>query len=392
MNARPIPSATRIPFYYALADAFTICDQHFCSSLTGTTPNRLHLWTGTIRAKQSADSPANVRNEDVDYGRWASWPTFPERLEDHGISWKIYQNELTLESGLTTEEDAWLANFGDNPIEWFTQYRVRFAASYRRFIDKRIDDLPGEIDAARKAAGRRPSGPGCEVEKATGRPHRQAETLRSRPSDIHGSDFEKLSGAREATARAGLLLNTGDPDYRSLTEISYRDGGQERKVAVPKGDVLHQFREDVADGKLPTVSWLVAPERFSDHPSSAWYGAWYIAEVLNILTKNPAVWKKTVFILTYDENDGYFDHVPPFVAPHPRQPKTGRVSQGIDAGLEYVELAADIKQSNPAEARGGPIGLGYRVPMVIASPWSRGGASAHRCSTTRPCCSSWKSC
>src|SRR5580704_18420361 len=53
-----------LPFYYALADAFTICDQNFCSSLTATTPNRLHLWTGTIREKQSADSPALVRNED----------------------------------------------------------------------------------------------------------------------------------------------------------------------------------------------------------------------------------------------------------------------------------------------------------------------------------------
>src|SRR6201985_1590345 len=52
-----------IPFYYALADAFTVCDQHFCSSLTGTNPNRLYFWTGTIREQQNADSPANVRNE-----------------------------------------------------------------------------------------------------------------------------------------------------------------------------------------------------------------------------------------------------------------------------------------------------------------------------------------
>ena len=132
--------------------------------------------------------------------------------------------------------------------------------------------------------------------------------------------------------------------------------------------MLRQFRADVANGTLPTVSWLVTPERYSDHPSSAWYGAWYIVETLNILTKNPAVWKKTVFILTYNENDGYFDHVPPFVAPHPRQPKTGRVSRGIDAGLEYHGLAADLMQSNPAEARGGPLGFGYRVPLVIASP------------------------
>src|SRR5262245_4728528 len=40
-----------IPFYYSLADAFTVCDHNFCSSLTGTTPNRLYFWTGTIREK-----------------------------------------------------------------------------------------------------------------------------------------------------------------------------------------------------------------------------------------------------------------------------------------------------------------------------------------------------
>src|SRR5262249_33937082 len=114
-----------IPFYYALADAFTICDQHFCSSLTGTTPNRLHLWTRTIREKQSPASPANVLNEDVDYGSVAGWTTFPERLEDVGISWKVYQNELSVPSGLNDQENTWLGNFDDNPLEYFRQYNVR---------------------------------------------------------------------------------------------------------------------------------------------------------------------------------------------------------------------------------------------------------------------------
>src|SRR5579871_2818458 len=107
-----------IPFYYALADAFTICDQNFCSTLTGTTPNRLHLWTGTCRAKPTTDSPALVRNEDCEYGQWVSWTTFPERLEDLGVSWKIYQNELTVPTGLEDEAAAWLSNFGDSPLEW----------------------------------------------------------------------------------------------------------------------------------------------------------------------------------------------------------------------------------------------------------------------------------
>jgi phospholipase C len=89
-----------IPFYYALADAFTVCDYNFCSSLTGTTPNRLHLWTGTVRQEPKPDSWACVQNSDVTYEREANWKTYPERLEEAGVSWKIYQNELSSRTGL----------------------------------------------------------------------------------------------------------------------------------------------------------------------------------------------------------------------------------------------------------------------------------------------------
>jgi phospholipase C len=85
---------------------------------------------------------------------------------------------------------------------------------------------------------------------------------------------------------------------------------------------------------------------------------------MDILTQNPEVWKKTIFILTYDENDGYFDHVPPFIAPDIRNNEAGKVSAGIDSGLEQVFAEIDLP---------GSIGLGFRVPLVIASPWSRGG-------------------
>ncbi|HLK29619.1 MAG TPA: phospholipase domain-containing protein, partial [Puia sp.] len=64
------------------------------------------------------------------------------------------------------------------------------------------------------------------------------------------------------------------------------------------------------------------------------------------------------------ENDGYFDHVPPFVAPDSRNPASGKVSEGIDTVTEHVQAENDSP---------GSIGLGYRVPLVIASPWSRGG-------------------
>ncbi len=354
-----------LPFYYALADAFTVCDQNFCSSLTGTTPNRLFLWTGTIRDKQSASSPAKVRNSDVTEYAQAHWTTFPERLEDAGVSWKIYQNELSLPTGFDNEEDAWLANFTDNPIEWFIQYNAEFSEMHRDYIAQQSISLPGEIAALK------PTTPA------------EARALRSKQALLKkitadgprwtAENFEKLSPQEKSLHSKAFTTNKGDPDYRKLTTLKYQDGEYTRALRVPKGDVLHQFREDVKQGSLPAVSWIVAPERFSDHPGAPWYGAWYVAEVLNILTKNPEVWKKTIFVLTYDENDGYFDHVPPFVAPDPEVPATGRTTPGIDAGVEYHSLAQDRAKYSEKEARGGPVGLGYRVPMVIASPWSRGG-------------------
>ena len=70
------------------------------------------------------------------------------------------------------------------------------------------------------------------------------------------------------------------------------------------------------DNKLPVVSWVIPSERFSDHPESPWYGAWYLSEVFDAArTRTEGLEKKTIFIVCYDENDGYFDHVPPFMAP-----------------------------------------------------------------------------
>ena len=146
-------------------------------------------------------------------------------------------------------------------------------------------------------------------------------------------------------------------------------------MKAPKGDVLHQFREDVRSGRLPTVSWLSAPENFSDHPSAPWYGAWYVSEVMDILTHDPEVWKKTIFILAYDENDGYFDHVPPFTAPHPHKDGTGKVSGGLDTSVDFVTREQELERNGFPEPfdRECSIGLGFRVPLIIASPWSRGG-------------------
>src|SRR5690606_25470847 len=88
---------------------------------------------------------ANVLNSDINYEAEASWTTFPEKLEDHNVSWKIYQNEVSLPTGLTGEEESWLANFTDNSIEWFKQYNVRFSKGYRDYLTAMKHTLPADI-------------------------------------------------------------------------------------------------------------------------------------------------------------------------------------------------------------------------------------------------------
>jgi phospholipase C len=359
-----------IPFYYALADAFTVCDQNFCSSLTGTTPNRLYFWSGTIREKQ-AEAMARVWNGDADYGKWANWTTFPERLEENGISWKVYQNEISAGVGFEGEEDAWLGNFTDNPLEFFTQYYVKLSAAYIANLPKAAIKAEAEI---KKMEASLPALNGEKAEQLKKRIEEYKKYLLQNAEEQKIYTIEKynqLSATEKSIHDKAFSNNKSDPHYHSLTTLKYNDGNTEREVEVPKGDVLHQFRDDVKNGNLPTVSWIVAPENFSDHPGAAWYGAWYISEVMDILTHNPEVWKKTIFILAYDENDGYFDHVPPFTVPHPHKEGTGLVSSGIDTSVEYV--TKDQQSSDAEDIRESPIGLGFRVPLVIASPWSRGG-------------------
>jgi len=364
-----------IPFYYSLADAFTVCDQNFCSSLTGTTPNRLFLWTGTIRAEQHQNAHANVLNSDVDYDAEAHWTTFPERLEDNNISWKIYQNEISIASGLSPEEDAWLTNFTDNPIEWFSQFRIRFSDSHRRYLKKVLLEFPSQIiQLEKQIAGLNQNDKQLvPLTKQLTAKKNLLQKAKSVTGAYTDEEYAKLSEREKNLHTKAFTTNKEDPQFRTIEPYRYTDGGKERTMNLPKGDVLHQFRKDVVEGKLPTISWVVGPENFSDHPGAPWYGAWYVSEVMDILTQNPDVWKKTIFILCYDENDGYFDHIPPFVPPDPYTKGTGLVSKGIDTRVDYVTLEQDMKGKPAAESRESPIGLGYRVPLVIASPWSRGG-------------------
>ncbi|MGF7041724.1 phosphocholine-specific phospholipase C [Mucilaginibacter lappiensis] len=365
-----------LPFYYALADAFTVCDQNFCSALTGTNPNRLYFWSGTVRAEQHENSLAHVWNDDMDYGT-LNWATFPERLEDHGISWKHYQNEVAIDTGFEGEQDSWLSNFQDNPLEFFAQYNIKLHDNHITHLQKRSTLLPNEITALEKQIGALPAGDAHidHLQKQLKQKKRDLDNVKKDMASLDPGKFATLSQREKNLHQKGFATNTNNPHYRELVNLKYDDSGTERELLVPKGDVLHQFRDDVKTGQLPTVSWISAPENFSDHPSSAWFGAWYVSEVMDILTQNPEVWKKTIFILAYDENDGYFDHVPPFVVPHSKKPGTGLTSKGIDTSIEFVTLEQEKARNNFPEVydRESSIGLGYRVPLVIASPWSKGG-------------------
>ena len=235
-------------------------------------------------------------------------PPFPKDWNKNNISWKIYQNEISLASGLQGEEDAWLANFTDNPIEWFSQYQVRYAGSYRRYIKKLLAELPASIAALTSKLS---SLTGKERELAEKDLEQKKYWLQKATADIErytDENFSKLPVQQQNLHRKAFCTNEKDPDYRKLASLQYEDEGVSRAMKVPAGDILHQFRQDVDKGDLPTISWVIGPENFSDHPGAPWYGAWYVSEVLDILTSKPEVWKKTIFILCYDENDGYFDH------------------------------------------------------------------------------------
>ncbi|WP_370945287.1 phosphocholine-specific phospholipase C [Amycolatopsis sp. cg5] len=121
-------------------------------------------------------------------------------------------------------------------------------------------------------------------------------------------------------------------------------------------DLVKAFGADIDGGTLPQVSWIVAPAALSEHadhrPAD---GMNLTARLLAKLAANPGVWAKTVFLLNYDEGGGFFDHVPP-----PMPPTSS--SDGLSTVVTTGELSG-----------GKPIGLGFRVPMIVVSPFSRGG-------------------
>jgi phospholipase C len=118
------------------------------------------------------------------------------------------------------------------------------------------------------------------------------------------------------------------------------------------------FEEDCQNGTLPDVSWIMPVGNVQEHPPDIpALGAQFIASKLEALAANEDLWNSTVFILNYDENDGFFDHV---------VPPTPDASQYPE---EFVKLAS------PKGTPGGglPVGGGFRVPCFVISPWTVGG-------------------
>jgi phospholipase C len=125
----------------------------------------------------------------------------------------------------------------------------------------------------------------------------------------------------------------------STTSSLYHNAMQDRP--------LYELLWDIKTGNIPQITWIVPPSNVTEHPdylSAA--GEDHTNQILQALWSNPKLWAKTAVILNYDENDGLFDHVTP---PTP-EPET------------------------PGEFVGGlPIGLGFRVPCMVISAFSRGG-------------------
>ena len=214
-----------LPFYYTLADAFTLCDNYHCSVLGPTHPNRLMALSGTVDPTGAAGGPVLITNASPDAVGSVHWDTMPEVLEDAGVSWKVY-----------------------NPV------------------------------------GRASTPP--------------------RSSQQHGM----LSDA----------ILPYFSQYQNPASTLYQ------KAFLPQ--YPNDFLADIASGQLPSVSWLIPPAGYDEHPSSPpALGEWFTSQVLAALVSNPEVWSKTVLFHMYDENDGFFDHVPPPVAParHARRVRHG---------------------------------------------------------------------
>ncbi|MDU3042112.1 phospholipase domain-containing protein, partial [Bradyrhizobium sp.] len=98
-------------------------------------------------------------------------------------------------------------------------------------------------------------------------------------------------------------------------------------------------------------------------------------QVLEALTANPEVWSQTVFFLTFDENDGFFDHLPaPAVPSYDASGKLmGKATLPLDGEYFSNTVGNVLTAADRISGNIRPWGLSARVPMYVVSPWSKGG-------------------
>jgi phospholipase C len=268
-----------LAFYYALADAFTLCDGYHASILGPTHPNRLMATSGTIDPAGLQGGPVTDTSASPDLVWNCTWTTVQELLQDAGVPWKVYSPSNV---GVTGQYAS------------LAQYPTWDPALYNPVANP-------------------------EIMAATDHVLPYFTAFRNPLSPLYSKAFS--------------------PTFPN------------------------DFVADVKSGSLPSVSWLIPPLGFDEHPSSApANGMYFTSLVLDALTANPQVWSKTALFLMYDENDGWFDHVAPPTAP------AGTTGEYLTATAPKL---GDPKPDTLSIA--GPLGLGVRVPMLVISPFSRGG-------------------
>jgi phospholipase C len=275
-----------LPFHFALANAFTICDAYHCSLHGGTNSNRIFLWTGTNGASVAGEAVVNNDNWDGLGPSVAGlrWTTYPERLQAAGVSWKVYQNQPD--------------NYTDNSLAGFATYR------------------------------------------------KVNETVAGSPDLVYTPSMDATQ-----------------PLYKGIGNT------------MPDGGFLGSLASDIAAGQMPQVSWIVSPQAYCEHPdvSTPGQGAYYMQLLLDTLTADPDVWSKTVLFIDYDENDCFFDHMPPPDAPAQNGDGTYAGKSTVDTQYEYFTVPNPPGDSQPQTPDGLCFGPGPRVPMFVVSPWSTGG-------------------
>jgi len=245
--------------------------------------------------------------------------------------------------------DGWRANEPDLAMSYFTRYDIPYHTALAQTFTicdayhcsvmgptspNRLYLMSGTIDPG-----------GTQGGPATGNPPKTPTAL------YHWKSYPK------ALTEAGVSWviydeQAGHPSQPpfDLNVAAYFSDWVDSPATHRTGD--HRFEQDLAGGTLPRVSWIVPPYGYTEHPSfSPTNGAFWIAKKIQALIDSP-YWSSSVFVLTYDENDGAFDHVPP---PTPPSGTADELVSGV------------------------PVGPGFRVPCIVISPWSVGGrVSPHR--------------